>query len=384
MPTFSKKDLKNVSYNKTLDSTHREHLRKFSLQENNIIPTLKRERTALKSGIKQAPHDIDANIIRNDRIKEICAQIRSLNRSKHKYYMDNSKHIFDYFEDKKNIDKTGEPTNGEGNARVFTFFKISAGEQDSPNHQDQPNTTNPTTSVVNKYMKNVDSSFIDKACLSSTSDECCKKCGVGELVSVDDEGVLICSECFVMVPHLIETEKPSYKEAPKEVCFYAYKRINHFKEIVAQFQGKETTHISDEVISRIKCQILKERISVDQLTYARTKDILKKLSLNKYYEHIAFIKNKLGVSPPTFSSELEDVLYNLFTEIQSPYAANCPSYRVNFLPYYFVLYKFCQLLNETQYLAEIPMLKDREKLIEQDEVWHKICVILNWDFIPTI
>ena len=38
--------------------------------------------------------------------------------------------------------------------------------------------------------------------------------------------------------YLIENEKPSYKEPPKEICFYAYKKINHFKEILAQFQGK--------------------------------------------------------------------------------------------------------------------------------------------------
>jgi hypothetical protein len=35
------------------------------------------------------------------------------------------------------------------------------------------------------------------------------------------------------------------------VCFYAYKKINHFKEILAQFQGKETTQIPDEVIDQI-------------------------------------------------------------------------------------------------------------------------------------
>jgi hypothetical protein len=30
------------------------------------------------------------------------------------------------------------------------------------------------------------------------------------------------------------------------------------------------------------------------------------------------------------------------------------------------------------------MLKDREKLIEQDDIWKKMCGVLNWDFIPTI
>jgi len=92
----------------------------------------------------------------------------------------------------------------------------------------------------------------------------------------------------------------------------------------------------------------------------------------------------LGFKPPVFSPELEDTLCNLFMEIQSPYSKTCPDYRVNFLNYYYVLYKFCELLGEEQYLDDIPLLKDREKLIEQDETWKKMCLILNWEFIPTV
>jgi hypothetical protein len=212
----------------------------------------------------------------------------------------------------------------------------------------------------------------------------CQYCYKGEMIPLDDEGVLICNVCSINIPYLIENEKPSYKEPPKEVCFYAYKKINHFKEILAQFQGKETTLIPDEVIEQINQQIKKERISVDLLTYYKTKEILKKLGFNKHYEHIAFIKNKLGIKPPVFTPELEDTLCNLFMEIQAPYAKTCPDYRVNFLNYYYVLFKFCELLGETQYLNEIPLLKDREKLIEQDETWKKMCIELNWEFIPTV
>ena len=206
----------------------------------------------------------------------------------------------------------------------------------------------------------------------------------GELIPLDDEGVLICNSCSTNVQYLIENEKPSYKEPPKEVCFYAYKKINHFKEILAQFQGKETTQIPVEVIENLKQQIKKERIELSSMTYYKTKDLLKKLGYNKYYEHINFIKNKLGIKPPIISQELEETLCNFFMEIQYPYAKHCPDYRVNFLHYYYVLYKLFELLGESHYLIEIPMLKDREKLIEQDIIWKKICEELDWEFIATI
>ena len=151
-----------------------------------------------------------------------------------------------------------------------------------------------------------------------------------------------------------------------------------------QFQAKETTQIPDKIISDVKQQIQKERISLVNLTNKKTKDILKKLGYNKYYEHIPYIKDKLGISPPIMNPELEDTLCNLFIDIQAPYAKYCPDNRVNFLNYYYTIYKLCELLNEKEFLPYFPMLKDRDKRIEQDEIWKNICKELNWQFIPTL
>ena len=93
--------------------------------------------------------------------------------------------------------------------------------------------------------------------------------------------MVICNKCGTQKQFLVEHEKPSYKEPPKEVCFYAYKRINHFREILAQFQAKETTQIPEEVLTNIRLQIKKERITLKQMTNKKAKDILKKLGYNK-------------------------------------------------------------------------------------------------------
>jgi hypothetical protein len=288
--------------------------------------------------------------------------------------LDNSKYIFDYFENKKDISTGNAVTNK--NKMLESFFKLN-----TPNSSSMIESKN--NNIFQKYLSNIDETFLDiNAFLRPT--DVCQSCFKGELIPMDDEGVLICNVCSKNFQYLIENEKPSYKEPPKEVCFYAYKKINHFKEILAQFQGKETTQIPAEVIENLKHQIKKERIEYSKLTYYKTKEILKKLGYNKYYEHINFIKDKLGIKPPIISQELEETLCNFFMEIQYPYAKHCPDYRVNFLHYYYVLYKLFELLDETQYLPEIPMLKDREKLIEQDTIWKKICEELDWEFIATI
>jgi len=378
MPSFKPKTNKNIKVTKknstTLDGKHKEFINEFSIDDQDIIPKLEKERTELKQKMGQENLTIEQLLDYKDRILEIRTMIKELKQKKKEYYLNNSKHIFDYFEDKQNISKK-ETTSK--NKLLNTFFKIDTGEEQTANNVTKE------SSIFQKYLSNIDESFLDINMYIHPTD-ICQYCFKGELISMEDEGVLICNTCFRNIPYLIENEKPSYKEPPKEVCFYAYKKINHFKEILAQFQGKETTQIPTDVIEFLKLQIKKERISLDKMTYYKTKELLKKLGFNKYYEHINFIKDKLGIKPPIISQDLEETLCNFFIEIQYPYAKHCPDYRVNFLHYYYVLFKLFELLGERHYLPEIPMLKDREKLIEQDTIWKKICEELNWEYITTI
>ena len=381
MPAFKPKSAKKIKFNKkssiTLDGKHKEFLNEFSKDENDRIPELQLEKYELKELLKKDTLTVEQQLEYQDKINEINETIKQTKGRKMEYFLDNSKFIFDYFENKKNISTGTTNINiSDKNKILNSFFKIK--QDDSANINQ-----NKTNNIVQKYLSNIDDTFIDVNSFICQTDVC-QICHKGELIPLEDEGLLICNACFRSIPYLIENEKPSYKEPPKEVCFYAYKRINHFKEILAQFQGKETTQIPIEVIENIKLQIKKERIDLSQISNNKTKEILKKLGYNKYYEHIPFIKDKLGIKPPIMSPELEDTLCNLFVELQSPYSKYCPDDRVNFLNYYYTAYKLCELLGESQYLEHFPMLKDREKRIEQDSIWRKICEELDWEFIPTI
>jgi len=387
MPSFKPKTIKKIKFNKknaiTLDNKHKEFINEFAKDENNRIPELQNEKKQIKDQLKQ-DINIELKLELSDKLKDINSKIKELKTKKTAYFLDNSKYIFEYFENKKNIsNEDSNITNTRQNATsnknkiLNKFFKI---QESSTEEKKQENTNN---NIVQKYLSNIDDMFLDINSYIYQTD-ICKFCFKGEVIPLEDEGVLMCNSCYRYIPYLIENEKPSYKEPPKEVCFYAYKRINHFKEILAQFQGKETTQIPPDVIENIKIQIKKERIELSEITNIKTKEILKKLGYNKYYEHIPFIKDKLGIKPPIMSSDLEETLCNLFIELQSPYSKFCPDDRVNFLNYYYTAYKLCELLGEEQYLQHFPMLKDKEKRVEQDNIWKKICAELNWEFIPTI
>ncbi len=384
MPSFKPKSNKKIKFNKktsiTLDTKHKEFLNEFTKDENNTIPDFKIERQELRQKLIDNSHvlTVEQKLDIEDKINELTEKIRETKSKKKEYFLDNSKFIFEYFENKKSI-SDGNVVQASTNKSklVNSFFKIKQDNTDELKQQRENN------NIVIKYLSNIDDSFLDVNSFVCQTD-ICKICNKGELIPLEDEGIMVCNSCSRSIPYLIENEKPSYKEPPKEVCFYAYKRINHFKEILAQFQGKETTQIPPDVIENIKLQIKKERIELAQITNIKTKEILKKLGYNKYYEHIPFIKDKLGIKPPIMSPELEETLCNLFVELQSPYSKYCPDDRVNFLNYYYTAYKLCELLGEEKYLPLFPLLKDREKRIEQDDIWKKICEELDWEFIPTI
>jgi hypothetical protein len=376
MPAFKPKNVKKIVVSKknitTLDSKHKEIIDSFKNDKEELLPSLMKEKKEISIKLKDVNLTIDERLDLCDRMVDIKKKICSQKRKEKEYLLNNSSYIFNYFENKKKIADCSNKT-----TLLDNFFKINS--DDTTLSEELSN----EKSNIQTYMSNVDESFLDINNFVVVTD-ICKFCNKGEMIAVDYEGIMICNNCSSSVKYLVENEKPSYKEPPKEVCFYAYKRINHFREILAQFQAKETTQIPDEVIENIIQQIKKERIDLSQMTNRRTKEILKKLGYNKYYEHIPFIKDKLGIKPPLMSSELENTLCNLFMDIQGPYAKYCPDDRVNFLNYYYTVYKLCELLNQHHFLPYFPMLKDREKRIEQDVIWKNICEELGWEYIPTV
>ena len=237
--------------------------------------------------------------------------------------------------------------------------------------------------LVNDYLLAIDPTHMKQLNDSLTNQ--CQRCQVS-MNCLIQEGMMICPTCGYQEILLIEQNRPIYRQSNKEASHYTYKRINHFNEWISQIQGKESTDIPEEVFERIVNEIKKEKIKdLSKLTYNKMREILKKLHSNKYYEHIYYIIYRLnGIPAPNFSPEMEDKLRNMFKEIQSPFLKYCPSTRKNFLSYSYVLYKFCQLLDKDEYLKYFTLLKSREKLHLQDQIWRKICQEVNWEFIQSI
>ena len=126
-------------------------------------------------------------------------------------------------------------------------------------------------------------------------------------------------------------------------------------------------------------------MDMSKLNHIKMRQILKRLNLNKYYEHTHHIINKLnGLPPPVLSRDVEEKMRFMFKEIQKPFSECCPKNRKNFLSYAYVIRKFLELLGHDVFIPYFPLLKSREKLYQQDCIWRKMCKLLKWEFISSI
>lgn len=211
----------------------------------------------------------------------------------------------------------------------------------------------------------------------------CPSCNV-DLVS--DLAHRICKTCGYVSNESMPPDKPSYRDGQQTeiITKFSYKRLNHLRDWLKHFQGKEYTEIPDEVYDRLRHEFQKHRLSNDDITIEKLKDFLKKLKLNRYYEHAPYMLKQLtGKDPPYIEKELEEQFIVMFMETQEPFLKHKPPNRKNFLSYSYVLHKFCELLDRDDLAAQFTLLKDREKLHEQDLVWEKICNDLGWQYIPS-
>ena len=233
------------------------------------------------------------------------------------------------------------------------------------------------TQLFDKYCQRVDGTRTIKDD-GSNRIKYCIECNVEKILDAG-ESSYVCPICGDSEEIILDEDRQIKEYSP-------YKRINHFKEWINQFQAKETTEIPENIFLEIINEINKNRIKdLSKLDRDKMKQILKKLGYNNLYEHIPYIINKLsGLEPPTINRHVEMKFIDMFSKIQEPWEVYKPKGRKNFLSYSYVLHKFCQLLELDHLLTSFPLLKSIKNLKEQEQVWERICKSLRWEFISSI
>lgn len=381
----------NIEIKTTLDTLHKNQLQKMN--ENEIeLETLLKEKSELKEKINSSSDYTEVDQLEH-RLNELNNNIVIRNNKNEflDYFLDTGEILYNYYDIQEKIQDGTLPSKKVNKKKLGNIFEalevVAKDEEDISSNTIEHCKEEKFISrdkLLEDYLTKIHPECIKQIIKDDTYGEC-PDCET-EMVFSQNEAMFTCVNCGSQQFILMDSDKPSYKDPPREVSYYAYKRINHFNEWLAQFQAKESTDIPQNVFDSILIELKKERIlDTNNIKGVKIREILKKLKLNKYYEHVPHIINRLnGQNAPIMNREIEEKLRYMFKEIQPSFQKYCPAGRNNFLSYSYVLYKFCELLELDEYLPCFPLLKNRDKLYIQDKIWEKICDELKWQFIRSI
>ena len=329
--------------NKTIFSLSEKHTEK--LQEfkklNKTLPSLRKQINILQTKMTNETN-LKNCILLEHQIKKLQDQILNIETDKdvNSYFLNNSSRLLKYFSDTH-----------ESKATILEDYMK----------------TNKQTNYKGKIIKNL----VDNECKT------CKQ----EKTLDTTLSIMICNICANIDEVIINCDKPNFKDVPNDKSQYTYDRRHHFKELINQVQGKESTIIPDNIIEQIKKEINKHKIPVEDIRKKEMRKILRTIRLTKYYEHVANILTKINPSAViTFTKEEEDKLFYMFDCIQEPFIRFCPAERKNLINYNYILHKFCQILKLTQsYKDYFTLLKSRAKLAQHEKIWKKIITNIQKD-----
>ena len=307
LKSISKSNGKSLISNEniTIDAKHSEMINYFKSQQESI-PSLKEELKKLIADYNNKDtsrkNDIEYIIYRDnlrERINEIKSKINTIinNEEMNKYYLDVGILLHSYYENienSKNVENNSENfeenllnytdmmddeleddeeddipiidiNKKENNKSVLNFFNARETENENNNDENENNNiTNKNDNVytsmkisdfvkeestfkkkyiLDEYLQKIDPNYISKIKIDLNIFKCpnCKE----EMTLYPSDGIQICENCGIQQNILIESDKPSFKDPPMEVCYFSYKRINHYNEF------SQTT----KIIKRI-CAIL--------------------------------------------------------------------------------------------------------------------------------
>ena len=203
-----------------------------------------------------------------------------------------------------------------------------------------------------------------------------------------DNSFLFCVDCGHALEGIHDIHHLSFKENASLSILNnpTYKRINHFTEWLNSVTNKSSSIVPESIVQAIQMEMTKDRLDAkSEMDKRQVRLYLKRLGQSKFYDSTAAIISKIsGQTSLELPEELTAQLREMFILIQAPFEKSKPSFRSSFLSYSYTIHQMLRLLEYDEFLWAFPLLKSREKLIVQDQIWENICEILDWKYLATV
>ena len=225
---------------------------------------------------------------------------------------------------------------------------------------------------------------------------------------IKDEDRAVCAICSTEQSLISNISSFSDVGRVNMASKYTYNRKVHFRDCIIQYQGKQKTHIPDEIYTIVETKLIERslisadcsiprKIRFERVTRMNVLEILKELEskdVKKFYDDIVLIHHTLTNQPCDNIEYLEDSLLEDFdkltetydskySELEADSSTKTPK-RKNFINAQFVLYQLLRKhghkCNEMDFLT----LKTSERKRFHHTICKELFAILGWKYSYSI
>ena len=237
----------NIKDSSTLDKKHKQQVKMFKNKKKSLTK-IEKELSKINKDLnlmeekKNNTENID--IAKRDELLNKKDQLEEVIE-----YIKNNQYEMDYY------DKAGDLINDYYELRDTKVNELKQSksilEYLNPNKKKEEK-KNSRAKIFEKFCHRIDGIRIN---IDDGKDRIkyCKECNIEKTLDYS-ESAYICSNCGEMEEIIIDEDRQIKEYSP-------YKRLNHFREWLNQFQAKESTEISDEICANIIKEINRNRIT---------------------------------------------------------------------------------------------------------------------------
>ena len=219
---------------KTLDVQHNQKMQLFVDSESKIN-SLHDEINKMRScydelNVRRSGGDVscvDEMIMIYDKILLLESELKELESSMNEvdYFTNTSDILFKYYDIVEKGDQKDEIFDKKmvvGNTILKYLINPERHDDDLKSLNDDKAT------LLEKYMNYTEYNYIKN--IETDQKDKCNCCESSNRNILINDGLIYCNECHNVEYIIIDHDRPSYKDPPKEISYFAYKRINHFNE----------------------------------------------------------------------------------------------------------------------------------------------------------
>jgi hypothetical protein len=206
---------------KTLDTHYTAKVNEFSDNQDQLSVL----RDVFKSANQSNP---DYEVIRQK-----ITDLESKCEEELDFYINTAPILFNYYNIVENNNADDTPMNNLKNTNkgILKFFLRQDREEQPVMHSDvqDNNCVQDRATLLEKYIEYTSSNYTKL--LEQKEENVCTHCGSSNRIVMMNDGIICCNDCQNIEYIIVDHDKPSYKEQPREVTYFSYRRLNHPGEV---------------------------------------------------------------------------------------------------------------------------------------------------------